>query len=311
MSFLLAVVAALCFGAQILLVDRGLVSDSTRSPLAVATVVTAVGTAALWLLVLARRGVPSVTHLAVLLPFALAGVGDPGFARLCFYEGIDRVGPAVSSAITAGSPAVAALLAVPALGATVTPVETVGVALVVAGVATIQLIRPSADSPDGSGPDAGVSPDIDAVRRELVETTPRDLLYPVAAMLLIAAAFVVVKWGLDSFSDSLLATATAQTAAFVALVTVATGRGSRGALSAATRNGGVLVAAGLVVAGGWYAMFTALQSGSVVTVLPVVSTYPLVVVVATYAAARELPRSPVVLGAIVAIVVGAAAVQMV
>jgi drug/metabolite transporter (DMT)-like permease len=47
-----------------------------------------------------------------------------------------------------------------------------------------------------------------------------------------------------------------------------------------------------------------------VTVLPLVSTYPLFVVVLSALAERELPRAPRVLAAMGAIVAGAALVQV-
>ncbi|WP_435064254.1 EamA family transporter [Halobaculum sp. EA56] len=304
MAVALALLASVLFGVQALLIDRALGADANGSALSVAAVVTAISAATLWGVVLVRHGVPSPPRPALLTPFVVAGVADPGLARALFYEGIDRIGPSVASAVLAASPAVASVLAVFVLGEGLAAVEGLGVLLVVAGVATLQFARPD----DGVGDDTAA--DIDAVRRELLGTSARDTLYPVAATLLLAGAFVVVKLGLQSYGDPLTATAVTQTAALCALVplSVRSAR-ERGAVRSTVRSPLVATLAGLVVAGGWYAMFASLRVGSVVTVLPIVSTYPLVVVVATYALERTVPRSPRMLGAVVAVVVGAGAVR--
>lgn len=309
MSVRLALVASLCFGLQTLAVEHGLSQEDDSTILAATTLTLATSTAVLWGVVGVQRGVPTVPTLAVLVPFVVAGVADPGLSRLLFYDGIDRLGPAVAAGILAANPAVGALIAVPVLGEQFAAVEAVGVALVVAGVVGVQLARPStSDVNDVEGVD-----DVDAVRRELAGATPRDLLVPGLGAVLLAASFVLVKVGFDAYSDTLVATTIAQTAALLLIGPVALG--SRSARQyvrrASPRALGAFLFAGVTVGTGWYAMFLALDLGTVVTVLPLVSTYPLVVVVGTYAAARELPKSPRVLAAVLAIVLGAAAVQVV
>ena len=314
----LALTAALCFGAQTLLVERGLSrtarSDSGSNPgaaLAAAAVSLAGSTAVLWALVGLQRGVSPASVLSLrpvaLLPFVVAGVADPALTRLCYFEGIDRVGPSVASAVTAGSPAVAALIAVLALGASLSVPEALGVACVVAGVAWLQLGA-------GGGADGGDGCDVptdDLIGRELADARPRDAALPVAAAVFIGTASVVVEAGLRGFSDALVATAVTQSAALAALLPVAVQSANARRLAARAPQSALFafVAAGLVVGVGWYAMFLALGRGSVVTVLPLVSTYPLVVVAASYAAARERPRSPALLLAVALVVAGAAAVQ--
>ncbi|SEO22051.1 Uncharacterized membrane protein [Halogranum amylolyticum] len=302
MSVQLALVASLCFGMQTLAVQYGLSREDDTGILAATTLTLATSTAVLWTVVGVKRGVPAAPALGVLVPFVVAGVADPGLSRLLFYEGIDRLGPSVAAGILAANPAVGALLAVPVLGEQFTAVEALGVGLVVAGVAGLQLVRPATDVDD-----------VDAVRRELRGATPRDLLVPSLGAVLLAASFVLVKVGLDGYADTLVATAVAQTAALLLVAPVALG--SRGARQyvrrASPRALGAFLFAGVTVGTGWYAMFLALDLGTVVTVLPLVSTYPLVVVVGTYAAAREPPKSPWVLAAVMAIVLGAAAVQVV
>ena len=318
----LALTAALCFGAQTLLVERGLSRtaesnpDSNSNPgaaLAAAAVSLAGSVAVLWALVGLRGGGSPASALpprpAALLPFVVAGIADPALTRLCYFEGIDRVGPSVASAVTAGSPAVAALIAVLALGASLSVPEALGVACVVAGVAWLQL-GAGGGADEGDESEFGRSTD-DLIGRELADARPRDAVLPVAAAVFIGAASVVVEAGLRGFSDALVATAVTQSTALAVLLPVAVWSANARRLAARTPLPALLtfVAAGLVVGVGWYAMFLALGRGSVVAVLPLVSTYPLVVVAASYAAGRERPRSPALLLAVALVVAGAAAVQ--
>lgn len=315
MSTALAVLAAVCFGVQFLLVTNalpGLGGDETDRPvITAATLTLASGAPLLWGLVVLRNppfpdaGLLHPTGIALLLPFALSGVVDPAATRVLSYEGIERVGPTISAALLAASPAVAAIIAVLVLDERVTIPTGVGILLVVVGVATLQIVH---RSPAGADPDF--------LRRRLQSATPTDLLYPAMGAVLIGVAFVVVKYGFRAYPNALVATATAQTAALLVLLPAALRRWTRRRQHAShhvigTPHAiGVTMGAGIVLAVGWFAMFLALQAGTVVTVLPIVSTYPLVVAIGSAIVARELPRSPLLLVAIVAIVVGAALVQV-
>ncbi|SFG84568.1 Uncharacterized membrane protein [Halopelagius inordinatus] len=305
MSVTLALVSSVCFGLQTLFVRHGLSRDEESTPLAAAVLTLATSSVLLTVVLAVQRGVPTLPAVALLLPFVVAGVLDPGISRLLYFEGIDRVGPSVAAAVTAGSPVVATFVAVPFLGERVTPLKAVGVGLVVVGVATIQLRRP----PSGGSESAG---ELDAVRRELVGTSPRDLSFPLAAAATIGVSFVVVKFGLNGPVGTLFGTTVAQFAAIATLIPLALwSEPARDYARTASREGAAsFLLGGVAVATAWYAMFLALDAGSVVTVLPVVSTYPLVVVAASYALARERPKSPVLLAAVLGIVVGAAAVQI-
>lgn len=315
MSVTLAVYTAVAFGIQFLLVTHalpGLASDVDDTPvLTAATLTLAGGAPVLWALVLVRNpqlptaGLLHPATVIALLPFALAGVADPALTRLLSYEGIERVGPTISSALLAASPAVAAVLAILVLDETVTPATAFGILLVVAGVATIQVVQRT--------PTQGADPDF--LRRRLQHAHPTDVLYPAVGAVLIGVAFVVVKLGYRTYDNALVATATAQTAALAVLLPAAlrhwtTRRTNGRSRIIGTRRAIVItLTAGVVLATGWYAMFLALRLGTVVTVLPIVSTYPLVVAAGSAALERELPRSPLLIAAVIAIVAGATLVQ--
>lgn len=305
-STFLAFLAAASFGIQVLLVDygMGLAGDRSgeRPALAAAFVTLLSSVPVLWLVAAFRGGpVDALLTLAV-WPFVIGGLADPALARLCYYEGIERVGPSIASAVTAGSPAVAAVVAIPALGERPSVLELVGLVAVVVGVAGLQLARRAVET-------AG-APGVDLLRRQLAAASGRDLLYPLAAMVCIGLAFVLTKFGLRAAPDPVAATVVTHSAALGFLAVVLAGRsGGRGEPRVAVRSVAVFAAAGVVLAVGWLAMFTALQLGTVVTVLPLVSTYPLVVVALAYGLDRSVPRSPYVVGAILLILVGAGLLQ--
>lgn len=303
---LLAVVAAVSFGVQVLLVDHGMALAADRHgerPAVAAAFVTLLSSVpVLWLLSLLRGG-PDVTLVPLALGlFVLGGIADPALARLCYYEGIERVGPSIASAVTAGSPAVAAVVAIPVLGEQPTGPELVGLVAIVCGVAGLQLVRRTGTASEAAS--------VDLLRRQLAATTGRDLLYPVGAMTLIGLAFVVTKFGLGAAPDPVTATVVTHTAALVTFGVAFAGRAPLVRQPQLPRRAtAVLVLAGTVLALGWLAMLSALHLGTVVTVLPLVSTYPIVVVAASYAIARSRPRSPLVLGAILLILLGAGLLQ--
>lgn len=303
---LLAVGAAVSFGVQVLLVDHGMALASDRlgeRPAVAAAFLTLLSSVpVLWLLYLLRGG-PTVTIVPLALAlFVLGGIADPALARLCYYEGIERVGPSIASAVTAGSPAVAAVVVIPALGERPTVAELAGLVAIVLGVAGLQLLRRTGPVPEATR--------VDLLRRQLAATTGRDLLYPIGAMTLIGLAFVVTKFGLGAIPDPVTATVVTHSAALVAFGIAFAARSTLVRQPELPRRAmAVLMLAGVVLALGWLAMLSALHLGTVVTVLPLVSIYPIVVVAASYAIARSRPRSPLVLGAILLILLGAGLLQ--
>jgi drug/metabolite transporter (DMT)-like permease len=125
-------------------------------------------------------------------------------------------------------------------------------------------------------------------------------------MLLIGSAFVLTKFGLRGAPDPVTATVGAHTSALAAFSVAYARRSSPARRSRLPRWGtAVLVLAGVMLALGWLAMFGALHVGTVVIGLPLVSTYPLVVVGLAYAMEGRLKGSPIVLGAVLLILVGA------
>lgn len=305
---LLAFVAALGIGVSNVAVDRGLVrirgAGGSSAVFAAAFIGIAVSFVVFWAAALVR-GVPVESlRPALLAPFLVAGVLYPALFRLLYYTGIDRIGVNINGAVVAANPAVAAFLAVPVLGERLTALMAVGIACIVGGGVLLQLAERGAGGPAVR----------DLILRELAGAAPRDFVYPLGALVVVGVAYVLIKLGLSSFPHPVTATAVTQTAGIaVFLGLVLWSRDAKRQLHVATRNRAALAAfafAGLAVGIGWLGQFAALQAGSVVVVIPLVNTYPLVIAALSYGLARELPRSPRALAGIVAIIAGASVMQV-
>jgi drug/metabolite transporter (DMT)-like permease len=298
----LALGAAAGFACYTVVVEYGMSwTDGDESPaLAAAFYNTLVVTAGFWVLSLAR-GIPAGSlTLEGLWPFLVAGVAYPALFRFLYYEGIDRVGASVTAAIMGAYPAVSVLLAVLALEEDLGPVAGGGIALVVGGVVLLQLARGT------EGDDAG-----DVVTAKLADASPRDLLYPAAATLATGGAFVLIDYGLARFPDPVVATAVTQTPALVLFTGWAALAGAAGGRLRVGRPVlGAFVLAGGFNFLGWLSNFFALQSGSVITVVPLINTMPLLIMAITYGIQREVPRSGRIVTAVLAIVAGASLVQI-
>lgn len=301
---ILAVLAALCTALQVVLVEHGMKQGETdRSSSAAATLVTIAVSVCVFVLALLVRGTTAtIPDLPAAAPFLLVGALNPVAVRLLYYRGIDEVGGSIAVILFSMYPAAAAIMAVLVLGETLSVGVVVGIIGIITGIAVLQT---ATDSGDADGHD-------DLLSARLASIRPREALYPVAAMLLVAVSWVLVKLGLDQFPHPFVATAVAQVAALiVALALFGASAELRLQLRSPNRRGyAAFSVAGIVVAVAWLAQFTALRTGTVVTVLPLLDTVPLFVVGFSYLAARQFPRSPKVLLAILLIIGGTALVQV-
>jgi drug/metabolite transporter (DMT)-like permease len=301
--WMLALVAAAGFACYTVAVEYGMAwTEGEASPVLGAVFVsTVVVTVAFWAFA-AARGLPdALTDPAEVWPFVVAGIAYPAVFRFLYYEGIDRVGSSVTAAVLGAYPAVSVLLAVGLLDEVLGLLAAAGIALIVGGVVLLQVTQGSGDTGDVE----------DVVTAKLAGADTRDLLYPAAATFLTGGAFVLIDFGLATFPDPVAATAVTQTPALLlftgwALVAgVGTGRLRLRRPVLAT-----FAVAGVFNFVGWLTNFFALQSGSVVTVVPLINTTPLLVMAITYGAERQVPRSRRLVAAVAAIVVGVTLVQV-
>jgi uncharacterized membrane protein len=291
-------------GLQALTVEYGMSSGkfgNDRSPALAAAVISIVVSVAVFWSLLAVRGVSLGSFTLVqIAPFAVAGLGNPAAFRLLYFRSINRIGARVSAAIVCANPALAAILAVPLFGESFTIVTALGLLCIVLGAVVLQIARADDDSPE------------DLLLEELSELHVTDLVAPLTAMVMLGLSFVLVKVGLNNLSNPLVGTAIGQTAALVAFLGLFGGSGTmRRQVGISDRIGLIaFTLAGVFVAGNWLAWFSALQIGTVVTVVPLANTYPLFIVAFSYLAVRQVPKSPRVIGGIIAIVAGATLMQL-
>lgn len=301
--WMLALLAAGGFACYTVTVEYGMVwTEGEASPVLGAVFVsTVVVTVAFWAFA-AARGLPdALTDPQRVWPFVVAGVAYPAVFRFLYYEGIDRVGSSVTAAVLGAYPAVSVLLAVTLLDEVLGLFAAAGVALVVGGVVLLQVTQGSTDAEHVE----------DVVTEKLAAADTRDLLYPAAATFLAGGAFVLIDFGLANFPDPVAATAVTQTPALVLFSgwALVAGVGS-GRLRLRRSVLGAFALAGAFNFVGWLTNFFALQSGSVITVVPLINTTPLLVMLLTYSAQREVPRSTRLVAAVAAIVAGVTLVQV-
>ncbi|MBX0325095.1 DMT family transporter [Halomicroarcula sp. F13] len=304
LSSALALLASVFAGLQAVSVEYGLSNgeyEDGRSPaLAAAFLSILVSVVVFWTLLLVRGVSFASLTVESAAPFVVAGLANPAVFRLLYFQSIDHIGARISAAIVSANPAVAAILAVPLFSEPLTVLSGVGLLCIVGGSVVLQVSSTAGESHD------------DLLVEELARVGLTDLVRPVAAMLLLGCSFVLVKVGLNGYGDTLVGTALGQTSALVAFgLLFGVSRTSR--RQAGIRDRLALAAftlAGVFVAGNWLAWFSALQLGTVVTVVPLSNVYPLVVVALSYAMVRRVPKSPRVLVGITAIVAGATLMQL-
>lgn len=300
----LALLASLFSALQAVAVEYGMSNGEyaeQRSPaLAAAVISIVVSVLVFWTLLVARSVSLTEATLWKLAPFAIAGLGNPAAFRLLYFRSIDRIGARISAAVVSANPAVAAILAVPILGEQFTLPTVLGLLCIVAGAVVLQAVQAEDDDSD------------DLLVKELANLEPRDLALPLAAMCLLACSFVFVKIGLDGYGNTLVGTAVGQTAALAGFA-VLFGVSRQSWRQVGVRDRTALVAftlAGVFAAANWLAWFSALQLGTVVTVVPLANVYPLFIVAISYTLLRQIPKSPRILAGIATVVVGATLVQL-
>ena len=273
---LLALIAALCFSLARVILKRALVSST---PLTAAVV----GVAFTGVFVVAIAAATSRLSLLAtwdILPFLGVGLLAPGLSRFLVYVGVDRVGAARASSVSATSPLFAIGLAVAFLGERPSGTVVIGAAFVVlGGVLLAQQGRTER-----------------AWRR-------RDLLFPLAGAIGFAARDTISRWALRGFPHPAVA-AVAATLTSVLLITGLSLRRS-GDVHADGRGMLFLALSGFLEALASLALWGALATGSVSIVSPLFNSQPVFAVAFSALLLRDLEKVTWrIVGAAVAIVIG-------
>ena len=244
---LLALVAAACFGAALVVTQFGLRHARPLVGATVSVTCTLLIWCALSPFMLDLRG----WHVGALAIFALVGLFYPAIVTLLTYESNRQLGPTLTGAVSCTAPLFAVLTATLFLSERLALPTAIG-----AGVIVIGLIMLTARAPLRSAPGWR-------------------LILPISGAVLRGIAQTLTKYGLILWASPF----TAALVGYTASAAVMWGADAASSTRAGRRIGrtGVLwfMAVGVLNGGAVLLMYHALNLGSVSAVSPIVATYPL------------------------------------
>lgn len=252
-ALILAVLAALCFGAGMISSRIGLRHVDARTGAAIS-----IPTATLLFVIAAPFTVElSAFSLVAALIFALVGLFYPALVTLLTFRANEELGPTVTSAISGTAPLFAMLAAALLLGEQIPPQAAIAALGVAAGVALLSW-RPGAAQ--------GRLP-------------ARALFWPVAGAIVRGVAQAGAKAGLLLWGNPFAASVIGYLVSSAAVLGAE--RLRRGGRKAVDRDGLLwFVATGTINGGAMVLMYSALTVAPVSTVAPVIAAYPLVTALA-------------------------------
>lgn len=257
----LSIAAAIGFGVAGVLLRRGL---QHGSPLSAAVVSITVTTAFVWIVTLASRPVDRLFTWNV-WPFLVAGLVAPGFARLMFFVGIDRIGVARAFSLMATAPLFAVAIAMAALGERPTPLLLAGALAIATG--SMLLARRSEHE---------------------ARWRRRDMIFPALGAIGFALRDNISRWGLRDFGDS-LAAAAAATLTSLLFMWICAGI-MRARLRLPGKSLGFFALSGLCEGTAYLLMWRALAIGDVSVVSPLVNSHSIVAIALAAIFLRDLER---------------------
>ncbi len=173
-AVVLAVLAALGFATEAILAKRGIAAGG--EPILASLTVAAVAIVAYWSVVATIVDIPTFAQRdpSGYLIFLLAGAIGSGLGVLLLYQGVDRVGASVNTAVANSRPLFAAVVGFAALGESLSPATVVGIVILVAGIVVIALSRGG----------------------DIRGWQPRALVFPLAAAFAFGVGNVIRRYGL-------------------------------------------------------------------------------------------------------------------
>jgi len=291
----LAAVAAVAFAVQYLGIRKG-TDDGAVADAVLVTLVCNVAIVVPLVIVLHRGALAALYTPTAVAAFAGAGVVGIWLARVSSFTAVEMIGASRTSPIVASNALFATVFAYLWLGERVTPVHLAGIVLVVVGVAVLSWETAASE-------EARASPN--AVGTELV--------YPLAAAVLIGIEPVFISFGLAEGTPAIAGLAVMMLAGTVGFVGYRAATGSALAVSRSDPSLGWYLAAGVVGTVGFVAYFLALEATTVVVVMPIMQTNTLLVVVlsALFLPARLERVTWRLVAAACVVVVGATVVSVV
>jgi DME family drug/metabolite transporter len=245
---LVALVAAFSSAGATILIRQGLRGGG---PLAGFWINLAVGTAGLWVAVLATGGIGRVSIVGFAL-FALAGLIGTMGGRLLRFVSIEKVGASISAALTNLNPLISSGLAILLLGERVTPAIVAGTVVIVVGTTLLSW----------GGRHIGVR--------------PAQLALPVLSAVCFGVVAVLRKVGLGHVG-AVAGSAVNVSTALIGFTAFLLASGRQDAIRCRGRSLGLFVAAGVAENAGVFLNVVALGHGTVSVVAPLYGSSPIFV----------------------------------
>jgi uncharacterized membrane protein len=197
--------------------------------------------------------------------FIVAGVFAPGLGRLCSYIGIQRLGVNLSVPISNANPLVSVAIAIAILGESVSLIGSVGGLLAIAGGIFLSSVR------------SGGTKSFDT----------RYLVFPVLAAVLYGVVQILRDVGLRHVPTPVVGAAVNMTTSWILIGIYLVATGQYRSLWIGTRELRYFVPAGISSSIGLLCLYSALRTGDVVIVTPILNTGPLFALALTYVFLRD------------------------
>jgi uncharacterized membrane protein len=267
----LALAAALLSAAATIFVRQGLRGSD---PYTGAWINMMVGATGLWICVFITGGVGEVSPRSLLL-FAAAGLIGTVGGRLTRFLAIDKVGAAVSAAVSSLTPLIATFLAILLLGENVTLPILVGTVVITIGTVLLST----------SG--------------ERLGFRPWQIVWPLISATCFGIVQIIRKMGLEDMGP-VLGTSINLTAAVIAFSALMLASGHRGIYACRGRPLFHFILAGITENAGVFLTIMALTLGAVSVVIPLTATMPIFVLVLSpfFLRGVEVLTARVVLGTV-------------
>jgi uncharacterized membrane protein len=281
---LFALLSSVSIGFNTVIIKKGI---ERTNPIAAMFMLTAVSTVIFWGLSLATISMSFFRSKAVLY-FLFSGIFSPALVRWLYFVSLDRLGPSVSSSVLATGPAFATIFAVSFLNERLTLLMSLGIFCIILGIVIFER---------------------DTMENEKVPLRKReDLIFPLSAAVLYAFAIGLRKMGLNILNSPIFGVTVGFTTSLIAYSTIFVfSKRSRQYLSFKRNDLFMFGAAGISLAAAWLFLFYALSFGDVITVAPLASLHPLVVVGLSYFFLKEIERiTPKIVLGVLIVVVGVA-----
>lgn len=260
----IALFGAFLFGLGIIFARKGLGGSNFLS---VTVIITLIGTIVFWILFLVTVPLNEVNPMGVAF-FALAGLFDPGFARLIYFKGMETLGASTNESIFATYPLFGSLIAVFMLGEDPSLGIWVGMTCIICGILLIE--RNAQGTPIKSA------------------TKRIGLALPLSSAILVGFGFILRKMGLNAYSEPIAGVAITYLSSLCLYTLLSTTM--RRSILLNKQSLQLFCTPGLIYSVAHLCFLYALRYGDVSIVAPLMNMEPFFVVILASVFLRELEK---------------------